>query len=199
MKEQSNKLQIKDLVTTGIFTAIYFVINAIIMVCGGISPIIWIAMPTIIALLCGVVYLLLVTKVPKAGGILFMGLITSVIYVATGMFTFLMFVTFGIACVIAEGIRKATGYKSITANIISYAFFSLGMVGSPLPIWIFRDSFLQQMVDQGMPADYVTALASITPTWVMFAMIAATFLAALVGGFIGKGLLKKHFVKAGMV
>lgn len=199
MKEQSSKLQIKDLVTTGIFTAIYFVINLIIMVCGGISPIIWIAMPTIIALLCGVVYLLFVTKVAKTGGILFMGLITSIIYVATGMFTFLMFVTFGIACVIAEVIRKATGYKNITANIISYAFFSLGMVGSPLPIWIFRDSFLQQMANQGMPADYVTALSSITPTWVMFAMVAATFLAALVGGFIGKGLLKKHFVKAGMV
>lgn len=73
------------------------------------------------------------------------------------------------------------------------------MVGAPLPIWLFRDSFSQQMVTQGMPVDYVSTMNAVTPVWVLIVMISSTFLLALVGGLIGKALLKKHFEKAGMV
>ncbi len=199
MNRNSNKLQVKDLVTIGIFSAIYFVINLIVMVCGGITPLLWIFMPPILSVLCGVIYMLLVAKVQKTGAVLIMGLITGLIYVATGQFTLVLLVTFGLACLVAELIRKATGYNSFRGNLIGYAFFSLGMVGSPLPIWLFRDSFSEQMVSQGMPADYVATMNAVTPVWVLAVMVIATFLLAFVGGLIGKALLKKHFEKAGMV
>lgn len=57
MNRNSNKLQVKDLVTIGIFSAIYFVINLIVMVCGGITPLLWIFMPPILSVLCGVIYI----------------------------------------------------------------------------------------------------------------------------------------------
>lgn len=199
MKQKSNKLQVKDLVTIGIFSAIYFVINLIVMVSGGITPLLWIFMPPILSVLCGVVYMLLVAKVQKTGAVLIMGLITGLIYVATGQFTLVLLATFGLGCIIAELIRKLTGYNSFKGNLLGYAFFSLGMVGSPLPIWLFRDSFSEQMVTQGMPADYVATMNAVTPIWVLVVMVVATFLLAFVGGLIGKALLKKHFEKAGMV
>jgi len=87
LKTETNKLQIKDLVTIGIFSAIYFAVNLIVMVCGGISPIIWIFMPAIIALLCGVIFMLMTAKVEKFGAILIMSIITALIYFATGQFT----------------------------------------------------------------------------------------------------------------
>ena len=62
-----------------------------------------------------------------------------------------------------------------------------------------RDSFSEQMVSQGMPADYVATMNAVTPVWVLAVMVIATFLLAFVGGLIGKALLKKHFEKAGMV
>lgn len=63
LKKDTSKLQVKDLVTIGIFSAIYFVVNLIIMICGGISPIIWIFMPAFIALLSGVIFMLMIEKV----------------------------------------------------------------------------------------------------------------------------------------
>lgn len=199
MNQNSNKLQVKDLVTIGIFSAIYFVINLIVMVSGGITPLLWIFMPPILSLVCGVIYMLLVAKVQKTGAVLIMGLITGIIYVATGQFTLVLLITFVLACIVAEIIRKITGYNNFKGNLVGYAFFSLGMVGSPLPIWLFRDSFSQQMVSQGMPVDYVTTMNAVTPIWVLIVMVVATFLLAFVGGLIGKALLKKHFEKAGMV
>ena len=199
MGKDANKLQVKDLVTIGIFSAIYFVINLLVMVCGGITPLLWIFMPPILSVLCGVIYMLLAAKVQKTGAILIMGLITGLIYVATGQFTLVLLVTFGLACIVAEVIRKATGYNNFKGNLLGYAFFSLGMVGSPLPIWLFRDSFSEQMILQGMPAEYVATMNAVTPAWVLVVMAAATFLLAFVGGFIGKALLTKHFEKAGMV
>ena len=40
----------KDLITIGIFSAIYFVINFIFMLLSGFHPMIWILMPAFIAL-----------------------------------------------------------------------------------------------------------------------------------------------------
>lgn len=195
----SNRLQIKDLVTTGIYSAIYFVLNLIVMICGGISPIIWMAMPTVVALICGVIYLLLVMKVQKTGPVIFMGLITAIIYFATGTFTILVVITYLVACIAAEIIRRAGGFGNMAANIVSYGVFSIGLVGSPLPIWMFREDFLQQMIDQGMPDAYVSTLAAMTPSWVLILMIVATFIFGIIGGCIGSRLLKKHFKKAGLV
>ena len=45
---------------------------------------------------------------------------------------------------------------------LAYVFFSLGMIGSPLPVWIMRDSFLAQISQQGMPEAYVSTLAALT-------------------------------------
>ncbi|APF28248.1 hypothetical protein NPD7_1387 [Clostridium sporogenes] len=198
-KTEANKLQIKDLVTIGIFSAIYFVVNLIVMVCGGISPIIWIFMPAIIGLLCGVIFMLMTAKVQKFGAILIMSIITALIYFATGQFTVVLLVSFAIVSIIAEFIRRGFGYKSFTGNLIAYAIFSLGMTGSPLPIWLFGDSFLKSIMEQGMSASYVEGLKTLTSTGMLMSMYVATFIAALIGGFIGKSMLKKHFKKAGIV
>ncbi|AVQ38468.1 hypothetical protein C7M56_07140 [Clostridium botulinum] len=198
-KTEANKLQIKDLVTIGIFSAIYFVVNLIVMVCGGISPIIWIFMPAIIGLLCGVIFMLMTAKVQKFGSILIMSIITALIYFATGQFTVVLLVSFAIVSIIAEFIRRGFGYKSFTGNLIAYAIFSLGMTGSPLPIWLFGDSFLKSIMEQGMSASYVEGLKTLTSTGMLMSMYVVTFIAALIGGFIGKSMLKKHFKKAGIV
>lgn len=199
LKTETNKLQIKDLVTIGIFSAIYFAVNLIVMVCGGISPIIWIFMPAIIALLCGVIFMLMTAKVEKFGAILIMSIITALIYFATGQFTVVLLISFAIVSIIAEFIRRSFGYKSFTGNLIAYSIFSLGMTGSPLPIWLFGDSFLKSIMEQGMSASYVEGLKTLTSTGMLMSMYVVTFIAALIGGFIGKSMLKKHFKKAGIV
>lgn len=199
IETNNEKLQIKDLVTIGIFSAIYFAINLIVMISGGIAPIVWIFMPATIALLSGVIFMLMTAKVQKFGPILIMSIITSIIYLATGQFTVVLLITFGISSIIAEFIRRGFGYKSFTGNLLAYSVFSLGMTGSPLPIWLFGDTFLSSIMEQGMSAGYVEGLKTCTSTGMLVAMFVATFIAALIGGIIGKFMLKKHFKKAGIV
>ncbi len=60
-------LTVKDLVTIGIFTALFFVFELIGSLPFAPNPALTFYQPFGIALLCGPVYLLMVAKVPKRG------------------------------------------------------------------------------------------------------------------------------------
>mgnify|MGYP000352757052 FL=1 len=152
MSEQTQNLKLtgKDLINIGIFTAIYFVLSFIGMFLA-IIPVLWIIMPGIIAILAGIPFMLLCAKVQKPGVPLLMGLITGLLYYVTGQFTMVILATFVIGCVLSEIVRWRSKYGSFKWNTVAFILFSYGMTGSPLPIWLFKDSFFTQIADQGMP------------------------------------------------
>lgn len=195
----SKALKGKDLITIGIFSAIYFIINFIIMISSGLSPVVWILMPGIIALLTGVPFMIMVSKVQKTGAVFVMGIITGLLYFLTGQFTLVILITFVVSCLIAEIIRFVTNYRSYLGNMLAFVFFSLGMIGSPLPIWLFRDSFFAQIKEQGMSAYYVANLEAVSSTGMLIVLIVAPIIGAVIGGIITKVLFNKHFQKAGIV
>ena len=133
----------RDVITVGIFSAIYFAINFAFMLLGGLHPLLWILMPGFIALFTGIPYLMMCAKVQKVGSVLLMGLITGLIYFVTGQFTPVILVSFVIACGLGELVRGCTHYTSIRGNLVSFVLFSVGMVGSPLSIWLIREDFLR--------------------------------------------------------
>lgn len=198
-KSMDKKLKGKDLITIGIFSAIYFVINFIFMVMGGIHPVLWMLMPGFIAVFAGIPFMLMAAKVQKPGAVFLMGLITALIYFATGQFTLVILISMASACILAEAARAVTKYNSFKGNSAAYVIFSLGMVGSPLPIWLFKEDFLTQMAEQGMSADYVAAVEAISSDAMLVVLFAAPILGGVIGAFIAGGLFKKHFVKAGIV
>jgi energy-coupling factor transport system substrate-specific component len=182
----SRNLKGKDLITIGIFSAIYFVINFIFMLVSGLHPMIWILMPGLIALFTGIPYMILVSKVQKPFAVLIMGAISGLIYFATGMLTMVILITYLAACVLAELVRYAVKYRSLTGNTISFAAFSLSMIGSPLPIWLFKDSFFAQITEQGMPAEYLSVLGSLATDGMLAVMILAPVVLGIVGALIAR-------------
>lgn len=194
-----NKLKGKDLITIGIFSAIYFVINFAFMLMGGIHPVLWMLMPGFIAIFAGIPFMLMASKVQKPGAVFLMGLITALIYFATGQFTLVILISMASTCILAEVVRGFTKYNSFKGNSISYVIFSLGMIGSPLPIWLFKADFLAQIMEQGMPADYVSAVEALSSNAMLIVLFVAPVIGGIIGAFIAKGLFKKHFVKAGIV
>ena len=189
----------KDVITVGIFSAIYFVINFAFMLLGGLHPLLWILMPGFIALFTGIPYLMMCAKVQKVGSVLLMGLITGLIYYVTGQFTIVILVTFVLACGLAELTRGITHYRSMAGNLVSFVLFSVGMVVSPLPIWLMREDFLRQITEQGMPADYVNTLEALSSTGMLVVLFLAPIVGAVIGGFITRAMFRKHFEKAGLV
>ena len=176
----------KDVITVGIFSAIYFVINFAFMLLGGLHPLLWILMPGFIALFTGIPYLMMCAKVQKVGSVLLMGLITGLIY-------------YVLACGLAEITRVITHYRSMAGNLVSFVLFSVGMVGSPLPIWLMREDFLRQITEQGMPADYVNTLAALSSNGMLIVLFLAPVVGAVIGGILARAMFRKHFEKAGLV
>ena len=128
---RGKKLKGKDLITIGIFSAIYFVINFAFMLLGGIHPVLWMLMPGFIAVFAGIPFMLMVAKVQKLGAVFLMGLITALIYFVTGQFTLVILISMASTCILAEIVRAVTKYNSFKGNSIAYVIFSLGWLVLP--------------------------------------------------------------------
>lgn len=201
MSQPTNEKMLKgrDLITIGIFSAIYFVINFIFMLMSGLHPVLWILMPVLISLFAGIPFMLMCARVQKTGAVLLMGLITGLIYFVTGQFTVIILITFVIGCGLGEAVRALSRFGSFRGNALAYVCFSLGMTGSPLPIWLMRESFLAQISEQGMPESYVTTLEAVSSPAMLAVLFAAPVIGAVIGSLIAKGMFRKHFAKAGIV
>ena len=114
----------RDVITVGIFSAIYFAINFAFMLLGGLHPLLWILMPGFIALFTGIPYLMMCAKVQKVGSVLLMGLITGLIYFVTGQFTPVILVSFGNWSV-AVPIIPASGETLCPSSCSPWAWWAL--------------------------------------------------------------------------
>ena len=106
MNTQKKGMTGKDIITVGIFSAIYFVINFAFMLLSGLHPLLWILMPGLIAIFAGIPFLMMCTKVPKTGAVVLMGFITALIYFVTGQFTVVILIAFAVSsglCVLLAG------------------------------------------------------------------------------------------------
>ena len=195
--ERKTGLTVKDLVTTGIFSALFLVFALV----GGIffapNPVLTFYMPVGSALLCGPVYLLLLAKVHKRGAVTILGAILCVVWFVTGMHwaMALGYLVMGIAADLAAG---AGAYKRKALNTLSYILISLGGTASYLVFFADPDGWAKTMLRSGTEQSYIDTMRSSGTTWILLAMLAGTVLAALISAFVGSKMLKKQFEKAGI-
>ena len=198
MISQNRKLTGKDVIAIGIYSAIYFVMNFAAMITGFI-PLFWILLAGTAAILTSIPFLLMAVKVPKPGAVLIMGFITAFLYFITGQFTVLILITMLIACVLSETYRYITKYALKFRNlVVAFILFSYGMVGSPLALFVYRESFLAQ-ISETMSRKYVAAISSYITTSMLILLLVSPIVGGLLGALIAKGIFKKHFKKAGIV
>lgn len=190
-----NKLQAKDLIRVGIFTAIYFIVFFTIGMLGYI-PIMYVFIPVLIPIATGIPFMLFLTKVNKFGMVTIMSVLLGIFMFATGH-TWIPILTAGVCGVLADLIFKSGGYKKMKTTVLGYAVFCVWSIGAMLPLWVMRDSFFDY-IESSMGAEYADKVLALTPTWALFVFIAAAFLAGIAGAYLGKAVLKKHFDKAGI-
>lgn len=190
-------LTVRDLVTTGIFSALFFVVTMV----GGIffapNPVLTFLMPPVVALLTGPVYLLLVAKVPKRGPVLILGILMGLIMFVTGMY-WIWSVFYVVLALVAELISAAGKFKNMKLNILGFMVFSLNPMGSYMMLWINRQAYMEYLVGKGTEQAYMDTMSATAQGWMLPAMIAATLFLAWLGGLLGRRLLKKQFEKAGI-
>ncbi|AUA18307.1 MptD family putative ECF transporter S component [Streptococcus suis] len=194
------KLQVKDLMVTGAFAALYFV-------CVGLGTLLSLVFdrsgnmmyaPAGAALLAGPVYMLLIAKVGKPGSISLVGAVMSCFFFLSGymMVAFLPSLTFGL---LAEGLARFGNYRQKWINLLSYIVFSFGNLGPIILMWLMRDAYEASLLARGKSAEYVArVILDFTPgnvLWVSTTII----LTALVSGLFGQYMVKRYFNQSGFL
>lgn len=107
---EKNKLQAKDLINVGIFTAIYFVLFFAGMMLGYI-PIFIPLLGLVCPIICGIPFMLYLTKVKKFGMVTLSGIILGLLnmLIGSGVLVLIFGIVFGVA---ADLIMKSGKYKS---------------------------------------------------------------------------------------
>jgi energy-coupling factor transport system substrate-specific component len=191
---KTEKLKGRDLINVGVYSAIYFVIIMAIAMLGYI-PIFMPLLCVIAPILAGIPFMLFLTKVKKFGMILIMSLLMGILMLLTGMGYYSIFVGL-VTGIIAELIYKSGEYKSASKGILAYGIFSVWMWGNFLPLFFTPDSYFSTRQDFGQ--EYIDTLTSLLPLWMCPVLLVVTILCGIIGGLIGRAVLKKHFIKAGI-
>lgn len=199
MNTQTSKkgLSVKDLVTTGIFTALLFVFTMIGGVFFATNPALTFFMPAGSALLCGPIYLLMVAKVQKPWSVTILGILIGIIWFVTGMH-WAFALGYMLMGFVADLVARSGEYKSKKINSLSYLLFSLGGTGSYIVFFIDPDGWAKTMLGNGTEQAYIDTMRATGNAGIMIAMFVTTLLTASLSAFVGCKMLKKQFEKAGI-
>lgn len=194
-EKRNNRIGGRDLINIGIFTAIIAIIMMAVMPIGFI-PILMPFYCVFIPLIGGIPWMLFVTKTKKFGMILIMSILLSIILMLTGMGWYALPVSI-ISGLIAELIVRKSNYTSAKMDIIACGFFSIWVFGSFVPLIFMADAYWKNASSYG--EDFVNTAKSIFQVYMAPVLIICCIVFGMLGGFIGTKIMKKHFVKAGIV
>lgn len=190
----SKKLQGKDLITVGIFTALYF---ALMFLCGmlGYVPIFYAILPLVVPIVCGIPFMLFLTKVRCFGMVTIMGTICGALMLLTGH-TFVPLVTGFVFGLLADLIFMVGKYSSVKAAVAGYTVFSLWITGMLMPFWVMKDTF-EQFLQDSMGLEYTRAVFELFQK-ISWAFPLMAIIGGVIGAYFGFAMLKKHFKRAGI-
>lgn len=192
----SNKIQAKDLINVGLFTVLYFVLGCCVAIPIGFVPIFLPVLGSLWTLITGIPFMLFAVRARKFGMVTLMAILSGLLMGFTGM-GFWGVPAGAIFGLLGDLIMKSGDYRSAKKTILGYGVFSLWMIGTYIPMYFMVDQARADFA-AGFGEEYADRVMSVMPPWSIVLVIAGIFLCAIIGGLIGKSILKKHFAKAGI-
>ncbi|MCR5374618.1 MAG: MptD family putative ECF transporter S component, partial [Lachnospiraceae bacterium] len=101
--------------------------------------------------------------------------------------------------VIADLIARSGGYKSFKMTVISYSFFCIWVCANYIPVVVTADSYRQDLTDAGFSAQYSESLFRAINYKTIGILVLLCFVFGMLGAYMGKMVVRKHFEKAGIV
>ena len=188
------KLDGKDLINIGIFTAIYFVVVFAVAMLGMI-PVFLVLLSVLVPIIGGVIFELFLTKVKKSGMITIMGFLMGLTMMLTGMG--IPPVLSGTICgFLADIVYTKGGFSSAKLAVLANGFFSMWCWGNYYELFFHPDAYWATRQDYGEA--YINAVRALFPVWMSPVLLITAFVCGILGGLLGRSLLKKHFKRAGI-
>ncbi|MDN6640308.1 MAG: MptD family putative ECF transporter S component [Tetragenococcus sp.] len=199
-KNKSKTIRTADLISVGIYSALYFVLVGIaemlvVLLIPGYS---YSYSPVLAALLAGTIFMLMAAKVPKFGAITIMGSVLGIFFFLSGLFPFALIPSV-ISALLADIIAYAFKYKSKMGLLLSYIVFSFNTTGPVIQLLFSPDSYVAKLKERGKDAAYIENVFANIADYTGIIVFVLLIIAAVIGGLFGQRMMKKHFKKAGIV
>lgn len=200
MRKEKNttRLNGKDLLNVGIFTAVYFVLNLLVAAVLGLIPAVSMLVPLVSSFILGIPMMLYFMKIKKFG----MVLITYIVYgvllalVGVGIYTLVLGIVFAL---IAELLLRLGKYQKPNLAILAFAIASIGANGNVLSMVLASTEYLERKAAT-YGSEYMQLMQSYFSEWWILPLLAlSAFLGGLLGGLLGKSVFKKHFIRSGVL
>lgn len=190
-------MSVRDIVNTGIFSALFFVFYML----GGLffapNPVLTFYMPLGSALLCGPIFMVLVAKVHKRFAITVLGVMLGLVMWATGMHW-----AFGLGLIVmgsvGDLIAGIGGYKSVKMDILAYMAISFGSTWSYIAFFADPAGWAGIMLKKGTSQEYIDTMMASAPGWLMAVVLLGTLVVAAFSGWLGSRMVRKQFDRAGI-
>ena len=182
----------------GIFTAVFLVVEIITACTLGVFPMGFLLISVIEPLILGIPMMLYFTRIKKFGMVLITVVVNGIIMILTGMGPDAL--RYGVFIgLLTELIMLWGKYQSAFKAILAYAVFGLIAVTNYIHWLSASEEWLAgQAADYG--EDFVNGISgSFALGWVFPAIVVGTLVSGVIGGLIGKAVLKKHFSKSGLL
>ena len=200
MRKEKNttRLNGKDLLNVGIFTAVYFVLNLLVAAVLGLIPAVSMLVQLVSSFILGIPMMLYFMKIKKFG----MVLITYIVYgvllalAGVGIYTLVLGIVFSL---IAELLLRLGKYQKPNFAILAFAIASIGANGNILSMVMASTEYLEgKAATYG--SEYMQLMQSYFSEWWVLPLLAlSAFLGGLLGGLLGKSVFKKHFIRSGVL
>jgi len=194
----SKKLNGKDLINTGIFTAIYLTLTMAVACTIGMLPLGYVLLSFIVPFIGGIPMMLFFSKIKKFGMLMIFQIVFGVVMILTGMGYDLLI--WGIITgLIAELILKASRYQKSSACILAYAVSCISVAGNYVH-WLSASEKWITSKAASYGELFMNSIKGYFDMWWVFPLLVVfCFIGGLLGGLLGKAVLKKHFIKSGLI
>lgn len=182
-------MRIKDIITTVLLAVCNIVIFLLVSITS-ITPVTLVLQPVFYALVQGIVFFVLGTRVKKKGAVLLYCFIQGAIccYIP-------YVIGYTIAGILAEIILAKTGYGKMTGLTISYVLVQVCacLAGTVYPFVFALEATMERQANSSREYS-ITEVISLLSVGGTIGLVALTIVAALAGAFIGSRILKKHLI-----
>ena len=193
-QKNSEKMNVRDYITTAICFVLLYIVFAVIGTPIGMTVIGNLFIFAVCALFWGTVYMLLYSKVNKKGVVLLFSLILAVMML---MNFWVISLVIALGGIVAEIVWRKLDRRKFSTMLICFTIQIVAWyLAQAVPLILLKDMYLAAIPAY---AELYSGVYELLVVPMFFVGLAATVACCIAGGFIGRFLLKKHFQKAGIV
>jgi len=187
----------RDLMTIGIFLAIYIVLYFAITMFGFLNPVMMLVTLGLSIVVGAIPFMLFLARVKHAGMVALFTIVFGILLLVIGFPPLSIGILVALA-VVVELVLAATGYRSRWAGVLSYTIFSVWNTAPLLPLFYDRQGYFSSPSMSRMGPEYTARLDAFLSPGVLIGFDIAAVLLGLIGGVIALRLLRKNFARAGL-